>query len=114
MNTKAAESRRKTAYRKRVRGAVKPKPAKHPRYPWMVESREGGKRVRRFFEEFTEAETFAEKQNVKLENLGRRIEHLTGPELEDAIAARREAEGMGFPALMDAVRELKAARECVA
>jgi integrase len=114
MNTKAPESKRKAKYRKRVHGAVEPMDAKHPRYKWVVPFWQGGRRLKRYFNELAEANTFAKQQNVKLENLGRRIENITGAELEDAIAARREVEGMGFAAVMDAVRELKQAREIVA
>ncbi|QIF05190.1 tyrosine-type recombinase/integrase [Roseimicrobium sp. ORNL1] len=108
------ESSRRFSYRKRVQGAIEPKRAQHPRYEWMVECREAGKRVRRFFDDFKQASTFAEQCNTKRENLGRRIEHLNGAELEDAIAARREAEAMGYPALANAVHELKTARDLLA
>jgi hypothetical protein len=33
--------------------------------------------MQHFFAEFTDAPTFAQRQKVKLENLGRRVEHLS-------------------------------------
>lgn len=105
------ETSRKATYRKRAPGPLEPKRATHPRYPWMVDTKEGSRRVRRYFDDFRTASAFAETQNIKLENLGRRIDQLTGAELEDAIAARRDVEAMGFPSLAEAVRELRTARE---
>ena len=104
------ETSRKATYRKRAPGPLEPKPATHSRYPWMVDTKEGGRRVRRYFPDFRTATAYADAQNVKLENLGRRIDQLTGAELEDAIAARRDVEAMGFPSLAEAVRELSTAR----
>lgn len=110
MLTNKGEIKRKATYRKRVHGGIVPKRVVHPRYEWVVDYFEAGKRVRRFFNDFKQADSFAEQRNVLLENLGRRVEKLNGAELEDALRARRDAEGLGYVSLAEAMQELGAAR----
>jgi integrase len=96
-------SRRKRAHEVRV---VK---APHDRYDWMVIYYEAGKRQRKFFKERSDAQTFADLKGNHRTELGRRVEKLTGSQLEDAIETRMMAEKMGFKSAAAALIELQAA-----
>ena len=111
MNGKASEatSRARTSSRRKRAHDVRVVEATHPRYKWMAIFYEAGQRQRKFFTDETEARAFAALRENRKAELGRRVENLTGSQLEDAIETRIMAEKMGFTSAADALRELRKA-----
>jgi len=60
-------------HQKKMRGQFKVTPCVHRKNKYLVTGYTGGQRIRAFFRTKLEAETFAEKQNIELQNFGHEL-----------------------------------------